>query len=62
MTIAFLVLMHVLQVQAFSVAMKHALRGEAGPFYTDLYSLIAFLPKYVHLQQQPLAHDSPCLH
>ncbi|WVR03769.1 hypothetical protein IAU60_000764 [Kwoniella sp. DSM 27419] len=33
-------------VQAFSVAIKHALRGEAGPFYSDLYHLIAFLPKY----------------
>ena len=35
------------QVQAFSVAMKHSLRGEKGPFYSDLYSLIAFLPKCV---------------
>lgn len=33
------------QIQAFAVAMKHSLRGEKGPFYSDLYSLIAFLPK-----------------
>ena len=33
------------QVQAFSVAIKHSLRGEHGPFYSDLYSLISFLPK-----------------
>ncbi|ORY20578.1 Bestrophin, RFP-TM, chloride channel-domain-containing protein [Naematelia encephala] len=33
-------------VQAFAIAMKHCLRGEEGPFYSDLYSLIAFLPKY----------------
>ncbi|WVW80229.1 hypothetical protein I302_102207 [Kwoniella bestiolae CBS 10118] len=33
-------------VQAFAVSMKHALRGETGPFYSDLYHLIAFLPKY----------------
>ncbi|EIW69018.1 hypothetical protein TREMEDRAFT_31453, partial [Tremella mesenterica DSM 1558] len=32
-------------ILAFSVAMKHALRGELGPFYSDLYPLIAFLPK-----------------
>ncbi|WVF65852.1 hypothetical protein IAT40_000589 [Kwoniella sp. CBS 6097] len=33
-------------VQAFAVSVKHALRGESGPFYSDLYHLIAFLPKY----------------
>lgn len=33
------------QVQAFGVAMKHSLRGELGPYYTDLFSLISFLPK-----------------
>ncbi|OCF38368.1 hypothetical protein I317_07864 [Kwoniella heveanensis CBS 569] len=33
-------------VQAFAVSLKHALRGESGPFYSDLYHLIAFLPKY----------------
>ncbi|WWC68538.1 uncharacterized protein I206_102467 [Kwoniella pini CBS 10737] len=33
-------------VQAFAVSVKHALRGEVGPFYSDLYHLIAFLPKY----------------
>ncbi|THH07752.1 hypothetical protein EW145_g3159 [Phellinidium pouzarii] len=34
-------------VQAFSVAVKHALRGEAGIFYEDLYPLVCFLPKYI---------------
>ncbi|CUA75410.1 hypothetical protein RSOLAG22IIIB_05883 [Rhizoctonia solani] len=33
-------------VQAFSVAVKHYLRGEPGIFYQDLYPLIAFLPQY----------------
>ncbi|KAL7424667.1 hypothetical protein Q5752_000351 [Cryptotrichosporon argae] len=33
-------------VHAFAVATKHALRGEHGPFYADLYPLIAFLPRY----------------
>jgi len=41
------------QIQAFSVAMKHTLRGERGPFYSDLYSLIAFLPKSA-------SNPSPC--
>ncbi|KAF7324182.1 hypothetical protein MKEN_00641000 [Mycena kentingensis (nom. inval.)] len=33
-------------VQAFSVAVKHYLREEPTPYYTDLYALIAFLPRY----------------
>ncbi|KAH8119345.1 UPF0187-domain-containing protein [Phellopilus nigrolimitatus] len=33
-------------VQAFSVAVKHALRGEAGIYYSDLYPLVSFLPVY----------------
>ncbi|RSH94765.1 hypothetical protein EHS25_004571 [Saitozyma podzolica] len=44
-------------VEAFSVAMKHALRGETGPFYTDLYSLIAFLPKYNPSARPPITRD-----
>lgn len=34
-------------VQAYSVAMKHFLRGETGIFYEDLYPLVAFLPRFV---------------
>jgi ion channel-forming bestrophin family protein len=34
-------------IQAYSVAMKHFLRGETGIFYEDLFPLIAFLPRYV---------------
>ncbi|WWD16444.1 hypothetical protein CI109_100870 [Kwoniella shandongensis] len=44
-------------VQAFAVSMKHALRGEAGPFYSDLYSLIAFLPKYNPSAYPPVTRD-----
>jgi len=33
-------------VQAFSVSVKHYLRGEPGVYYQDLYPLIAFLPQY----------------
>ncbi|KAJ8519419.1 hypothetical protein ONZ45_g3612 [Pleurotus djamor] len=33
-------------VQAFSVAVKHLLRGEPGVYYQDLYPLICFLPRY----------------
>lgn len=35
-------------IQAFSVAMKHFLRGEEGIYYADLYPLIAFLPRYIN--------------
>ena len=34
-------------IQAYSVAMKHFLRGETGIYYEDLFPLIAFLPRYV---------------
>ncbi|KAL5528341.1 hypothetical protein ACEPAF_7477 [Sanghuangporus sanghuang] len=33
-------------VEAFSVAVKHALRGEAGIYYQDLYPLVCFLPRF----------------
>ena len=33
-------------IQAFSVALKHLLRGEPGIYYEDLYPLINFLPRY----------------
>ncbi|KAK4690087.1 ion channel-forming bestrophin family protein, partial [Tremellales sp. Uapishka_1] len=44
-------------VQAFSVAMKHSLRGEKGPFYSDLYSLISFLPKYNPSSLPPIQRE-----
>ncbi|KAG9128323.1 hypothetical protein FRC07_000831 [Ceratobasidium sp. 392] len=33
-------------IQAYSVAVKHFLRGEPGIYYQDLYPLIAFLPQF----------------
>ncbi|TFK91914.1 UPF0187-domain-containing protein [Polyporus arcularius HHB13444] len=33
-------------VQAYAVAVKHMLRGEAGVYYEDLYPLVCFLPRY----------------
>ncbi|TRM55784.1 Bestrophin, RFP-TM, chloride channel-domain-containing protein [Schizophyllum amplum] len=33
-------------VQAFSVSVKHQLRGEPGIYYQDLYPLLCFLPRY----------------
>jgi putative membrane protein len=35
-------------VQAFSVSVKHLLRGEQGVYYRDLYPLISFLPRYAN--------------
>ncbi|KAH8832930.1 UPF0187-domain-containing protein [Flagelloscypha sp. PMI_526] len=35
-------------IQAFSVSVKHYLRGEPGPYYQDLYPLISFLPRYAN--------------
>ncbi|KAH7097003.1 UPF0187-domain-containing protein [Auriculariales sp. MPI-PUGE-AT-0066] len=43
-------------VQAFSVSVKHALRGEAGIYYEDLYPLLSFLPRFSHHKTQ-LAED-----
>ncbi|KAJ6565356.1 Bestrophin, RFP-TM, chloride channel-domain-containing protein [Mycena sp. CBHHK59/15] len=37
-----------LQVQAFSVSVKHFLRAEPGVYYQDLYPLICFLPRYAN--------------
>jgi hypothetical protein len=33
-------------IEAFSVAVKHYLRGEDGIYYQDLYYLVKFLPAY----------------
>ncbi|KAJ7243190.1 UPF0187-domain-containing protein [Mycena haematopus] len=35
-------------VQAFSVSVKHFLRGESGVYYEDLYPLICLLPRYAN--------------
>lgn len=35
-------------VQAFSVSVKHLLRGESGVYYADLYPLVSFLPRYAN--------------
>ncbi|EUC58702.1 bestrophin protein [Rhizoctonia solani AG-3 Rhs1AP] len=43
-------------VQAFSVAVKHYLRGEPGIYYKDLYPLIAFLPQYA-IEDAPSESD-----
>lgn len=40
-------------IQAFSVSVKHYLRGEPGIYYQDLYPLIAFLPQYA-IQNGPM--------
>ncbi|KIY48429.1 hypothetical protein FISHEDRAFT_65725 [Fistulina hepatica ATCC 64428] len=42
-------------LQAFSVAVKHFLRGEPGVYYQDLYPLICFLPRYASVAGDP--HD-----
>ncbi|KAF9041949.1 UPF0187-domain-containing protein [Hymenopellis radicata] len=46
-------------IQAFSVAIKHFLRGEDGVYYQDLYPLISVLPRYSscskdHIDMLPL--------
>ncbi|KAI0076497.1 UPF0187-domain-containing protein [Panus rudis PR-1116 ss-1] len=35
-------------IQAFSVSVKHLLRGEGGVYYRDLYPLISCLPRFNH--------------
>lgn len=54
-------------VEAFSVAIKHYLRGEEGIFYEDLFHLVKFLPPYalpaglpsaVDLSEMPKNHSS----
>jgi putative membrane protein len=35
-------------VAAYSVSVKHFLRGERGVYYEDLYPLISFLPRYAN--------------
>ncbi|EPQ58735.1 hypothetical protein GLOTRDRAFT_19752, partial [Gloeophyllum trabeum ATCC 11539] len=45
-------------IQAFSVSVKHFLRGEAGIYYEDLYPLVCFLPRYAtHPPERPSDAD-----
>lgn len=44
-------------VEAFSVAIKHYLRGEEGIYYEDLYHLVKFLPGYALPAGLPSAVD-----
>lgn len=44
-------------VEAFSVAIKHYLRGEEGIYYEDLYHLVKFLPPYALPNGLPSAVD-----
>ena len=44
-------------IQAFSVSLKHLLRGEPGIYYEDLYPLINFLPRYA--SPPSLGHTTP---
>ncbi|KAF9525225.1 UPF0187-domain-containing protein [Crepidotus variabilis] len=49
-------------ITAFSVSVKHFLRGERGVYYEDLYPLISFLPKHAEgaspdSEPLPLWHD-----
>ena len=54
-------------IEAFSVSIKHYLRGEEGIFYEDLYHLVKFLPRYalpaglpstVDINEIPRSHSS----
>ncbi|KAF9525224.1 Bestrophin, RFP-TM, chloride channel-domain-containing protein [Crepidotus variabilis] len=45
-------------VQAFSVSVKHLLRGEQGPYYEDLYPLVAFLPKFATPEDERVGRES----
>lgn len=46
-------------VEAFSVAVKHYLRGEETIYYEDLYHLVKFLPPYALPAGLPSAVDLP---
>jgi predicted membrane chloride channel (bestrophin family) len=43
-------------IQGFSVATKHAIRGEVGVYYEDLYPLVSFLPRF-HSSMKGGDHD-----
>ncbi|RDB27526.1 hypothetical protein Hypma_003834 [Hypsizygus marmoreus] len=44
-------------IQAFSVSVKHFLRGEPGVYYQDLYPLICFLPRYANIREAHTEED-----
>ncbi|KAI0067026.1 UPF0187-domain-containing protein [Artomyces pyxidatus] len=44
-------------IEAFSVAVKHYLRGEEGIYYVDLYHLVKYLPSYALPAGLPSAVD-----
>jgi ion channel-forming bestrophin family protein len=44
-------------IQAYSVSLKHLLRGEPGIYYEDLYPLVNFLPKYA--SSSSMGHITP---
>lgn len=46
-------------IQAYSVAMKHFLRGETGIYYEDLFPLVAFLPRYVAAPSRSYVYPQP---
>ncbi|KAK1230952.1 hypothetical protein PQX77_005926 [Marasmius sp. AFHP31] len=46
-------------LEAFSVAVKHYLRGEDGIYYEDLYYLVKFLPAYALPPGLPHAANDP---
>lgn len=44
-------------IQAYPVAVKHMLRGEAGVYYADLYPLISILPRFSAPVDKALKED-----
>lgn len=49
-------------VQAYSVSVKHLLRGEPGVYWEDLYPLISFLPRYAPHDGSSAHDDLPVWH
>ncbi|KAF9525416.1 Bestrophin, RFP-TM, chloride channel-domain-containing protein [Crepidotus variabilis] len=56
-------------IGAYSVAVKHFLRGERGVYYEDLYPLLSFLPRFADGgvsgpkgEELPLWHDDDEVH
>ncbi|CAE6451650.1 unnamed protein product, partial [Rhizoctonia solani] len=47
-------------IEAFSIAVKHYLRGEDGIEYEDLHKLVKFLPAYALPDSTGARHDCDC--
>ncbi|KAF8760739.1 Bestrophin, RFP-TM, chloride channel [Rhizoctonia solani] len=47
-------------IEAFSIAVKHYLRGEDGIYYEDLYKLVKFLPAYALPNSTKMQDDCEC--